>query len=138
MNRDTYQLPLRYVYDVQFHRCIKMSPFSVEVMRTPPRPTTVVGNCTKLATDDDIALPLYARLKLIKHATDPAKRPKRNHDWCKNNTEKATTYSSISSPSFALRITFFSIVRLYSDELRSVPPQKGTISYYLETKGHRG
>lgn len=67
---NTYLLRLKYVYNVQIHRSVEVSPFSLALTRTPPGPATVAPRRTILATDNDMASPIYATPELIKRATD--------------------------------------------------------------------
>lgn len=67
---DLYLLPLIYVYNIQVHRSIKKSPFSLTLTQATLGPTTVAPRRTNIATDDDMASTMFARMELIKSATD--------------------------------------------------------------------
>lgn len=47
---------------------IKVFPFRLVLTQTPSEPAIVVSRRTCLATDDDMATPMYAKLYLIKRA----------------------------------------------------------------------
>lgn len=61
----SYLLPLTFAYNVQVDRSNKLSLFSLVLTRTPPELATFVSKRPSLASDDDAASLLYARLELI-------------------------------------------------------------------------
>lgn len=67
---DTYLLPFTFAYNVLVYRPIKMSHLSGALTQALPALAIVVPKRTNLATGDENARPIYARLYLIKHATE--------------------------------------------------------------------
>lgn len=57
----TYFLPLTYAYNVQTQGIA----FQLEAYANPPGPATLVPKSTDLATDDDVASPMYVRPERI-------------------------------------------------------------------------
>lgn len=79
----TYLLPLVYAYNVQARSSIKVSAFSLAPSRTPSRSATVVPGRANLALDDDMAFLMYAKLELIRRATELRQEADRNWIWRK-------------------------------------------------------
>lgn len=77
-NWDTYVLPLSYFHNVQVHRPIKESPFSLALTRTRPRHVTVAPKCASVANDEDMPSLMYTSLKLVKRATELRKDAHKN------------------------------------------------------------
>lgn len=59
-----------YSSNFQAYRSIKVSSFSMKLTQTPPGPATIRPDRTNLTTDNDMSLPIYAKLYLIKHTID--------------------------------------------------------------------
>lgn len=66
---DIHLLPLTYTYNVQVHRAMEVSLFSLVLTLIPPGPFTVAPIPAKLGTEEDMASPLYAPLKLFNRTT---------------------------------------------------------------------
>lgn len=65
----TYLFLLRYVYNVQQQRSIKVSLFSLALTGTLPGSLPIVPKRLPLAANDDSEIALYARFKLIRMTT---------------------------------------------------------------------
>lgn len=66
---DTDLLPSTYAYDAQVERIMEVSGFSLELMGTPPTFPTVGKINVNLASDDNMALQVYAGLEINRGVT---------------------------------------------------------------------
>lgn len=75
---NTYQFRVRYAYSIPFHRCVKVSPFSLVLTPTSSGPAIVVSTRTNLSTENERSSQMYARFKLIKRATKLSEQMDKN------------------------------------------------------------
>lgn len=61
---DTFFLPLIYTYNVQVHKLINITPFSLALTQTPSGPSIVATTLTSFSTEDNVRSAVWERLQL--------------------------------------------------------------------------